>query len=580
MAQKIPGIMEFPKDGRFWRVDWLGAVLPNPNISTEPGFQVVLSPFKENPLASDSKALAAINATYVDQQKAIQLGVGQLPLIDIGSIWFNGYKQNKFAGKVEFFTDLLINPSTTQVVPALHKVNDFSLIPFSSYRFGKAGAGSQLIAVSSDGYPYKILIPAMELIRFYYAVSTHLSHALFTGVFQHNLNAIINVDRSQYLPDDDRVILGLRQEITDEEAWVIARIRRSKEAAGGCKRIYDEVLRDGINRGYVHPSSCFPFEGKTSIRARVKWLRDSINSPWHCLVLSLEQCSAPMPYSELTVIRDNDGSQAEDWTDIPESDKQLYSRPKAKINKDGSLDLQSQHDTNAGIQPAELSLPTSRFTALIGRKPDKPTKEQCLYRRACDKTSVSLVVDELGTGQGGYGEEERTTQRLNIVPEHEEPKKTALPASFETFVEAVELLNQTEGFTAEIRTAELLEFMPLIKPASKWQWSYLDSSRRVRRKVIVADISFGGYCFNLIEFEQRKSEHFTVCMLSAGRRMLKDNELHSLLQSCAIKKGVWKNTRFDIAHVAVFKHTWLDTISFCNSVTDRIKNKESGSDNS
>lgn len=570
MAQKIPGIMEFPKDGRFWRVDWLGAVLPNPNISTEPGFQVVLSPFKENPLASDSKALAAINATYADQQKVIQLGVGQLPLIDIGSIWLNGYKQNKFAGKVEFFTDLLINPSTTQVVPALHKVNDFSLIPFSSYRFGKAGAGSQLIAVSSDGYPYKILIPAMELIRFYYAVSTHLSHALFTGVFQHNLNAIINVDRSQYQPDDDRVILGLRQEITDEEGWVIARIRRSKEAAEGCKRIYDEVLRDGINRGYVHPSSCFPFQGKTSIRARVKWLRDSINSPWHCLVLSLEQCSAPMPYSELTVIRDNDGSQAEDWTDIPESDKQLYNRPKAKINQDGSLDLQSQHDTNAGIQPAELSLPTSRFTALIGRKPDKPTKEQCLYRRAGDKTSVSLVVDELGTGQGGYGEEERTTQRLNIVPEHQEPKKTALPASFETFVEAVELLNQTEGFTAEIRTTELLEYMPLIKPASKWQWSYLDSSRRVRRKVIVADISFGGRYFSLIEFEHRMNRPCKACLVDSGEKLLSDQEIYSLLLSNALHGGVWDGTGFKAGHLIPLKHTWVDHVAFVASVGNRI----------
>lgn len=321
MAQKIaPRIRELPQDGRFWRVDWLGSLLPNPNISTEPAFQVVPSPFKKYPMDANGRDLAAIGATDRNQQQTVYLGIGQLP--------------------------------------------------YSSYRIG--------------------------------------------------------------------------------------------------------------------------------------------SSTWYFLVLGLEEYSASMPYSELTVIRNNDGNPANESTDTPNSDKQDYSRPKPEVNEDESLDLQNQHDTNAGIQPAELTLPTSRFKAIRGRKPNKPTKEQSRFRNVGGRAMTSMVVDKLATGQGGYGEDEQTTQRLNIVPEHQEPKKTTLPASFETFVEAVELLNQAEGFTAEIRTADSLEFMPLIKPPGRWQWSYLDSSRLLRRKVIVADISFDGRYFNLIEFEQRNSEHFTL----------------------------------------------------------------------
>lgn len=570
MAQTTPRIRELPQDGRFWRVDWLGAVLPNPSISTEPGFQVVLSPFKKNPMDASGKDLAAIGATDRNQQQTIHLGIGQLPYIEIGSIWLDGHKQNKLAGNLENLPKLFIDSSTTQVVPALHKHNDFSLIPYSSYRIGKPGAGSHLVSVSLGEDPYRILIPAMELIRFYYAVSTHLAHALFTGILEHNPDAIINSERTYYQPEDDRVVLGLRQHMIDEEGWVIARLLHSPIATKARKTLYDETLRDTINRRFVHPTASFPFEGKTNLVARVKWLRDHGSSAWHCLVLGLEECSAPMPYSELTVIRDNDGNPANDSTDIPDFDKQDYSRPKPKINEDESLDLQNQHDTNAGIQPTELTLPTSRFKAIRGRKPDKPTKEQCRFRSVGGRAMASMVVDKLGTGQGGYGEEEQTTQRLNIVPEHQEQKKTPLPSRFETFVEAVELLNQTEGFTAEIRTAESLEYMPLIKPPGKWQWSYLDSSRRLRRKVIVADISFNGYCFSLIEFEHRVNRPCRACLVHSGEKFLIDQDIYSLLLSNALQGGVWDVKGFEAGHLIPLKHTWTDHAAFAASVSHRI----------
>ena len=45
MKAGIPRIREFPADEPFWRVDWFGAVLRNPNIPSEPFIQVVISLF-------------------------------------------------------------------------------------------------------------------------------------------------------------------------------------------------------------------------------------------------------------------------------------------------------------------------------------------------------------------------------------------------------------------------------------------------------------------------------------------------------------------------------------------------------
>ena len=39
----IPGIKEFPSDNQYWRVDWFGAIQPNPKVAREPALQVIIS---------------------------------------------------------------------------------------------------------------------------------------------------------------------------------------------------------------------------------------------------------------------------------------------------------------------------------------------------------------------------------------------------------------------------------------------------------------------------------------------------------------------------------------------------------
>ncbi|MFY9179618.1 MAG: hypothetical protein WAO12_07560, partial [Venatoribacter sp.] len=65
---KIPKIEEFPQDGQYWRMDWIGAFVPNANITTEPFVQIYLSPLAISPMASP-KDLASVNAVNWSGQK-------------------------------------------------------------------------------------------------------------------------------------------------------------------------------------------------------------------------------------------------------------------------------------------------------------------------------------------------------------------------------------------------------------------------------------------------------------------------------------------------------------------------------
>lgn len=84
-ATKTPGIKEFPKDGKHWRVDWFGPIQRNPDIPTESYIQVIISPFLTHPRDLPAEKLSSLTHVISDEQKFVKIGVGQLPAIWIGN---------------------------------------------------------------------------------------------------------------------------------------------------------------------------------------------------------------------------------------------------------------------------------------------------------------------------------------------------------------------------------------------------------------------------------------------------------------------------------------------------------------
>lgn len=77
-------IKEFPDDGRIWRIDWFGGIERNVQVPTEPKNQLIISPARDSAIN-----FASTNAVDDDERKTITIGVGQLSLVSIGSLWQN-----------------------------------------------------------------------------------------------------------------------------------------------------------------------------------------------------------------------------------------------------------------------------------------------------------------------------------------------------------------------------------------------------------------------------------------------------------------------------------------------------------
>ena len=82
----IDEFKDIARPGSTWRLNWFGAIERDPDVATEYKLQVILTLVKDSAIGSWHLEAA------VDQDclRMARVGVGQLPLLRIGSLWKDG----------------------------------------------------------------------------------------------------------------------------------------------------------------------------------------------------------------------------------------------------------------------------------------------------------------------------------------------------------------------------------------------------------------------------------------------------------------------------------------------------------
>ncbi|WP_432723889.1 hypothetical protein R0381_000735 [Jeongeupia wiesaeckerbachi] len=566
MGRTIPKIKEFPDDGRTWRVDWFGGVERNHQVPTEPKIQLIISPVIDG--TTDYAASSAVNQ---EERRSIDLGVGQLPLVTIGSLWQNRRCLVEVAGKSKTFHNLHISPNTVRLVKSDVVVDGHPLIRRRFHQIG-AGLGANCLAIEWHGDPYGIIIPVAEIIRFYYATSTDLAKAVFSGDFRHNLGSIVNPARCGFDKQERRCLLKLRKEFADADAWIIGRILNSHEAFEGATLVHDSMILEAVqNKRRVYPEAAFPFAGTTNLRARVKAMRTPDENGWRYIVFALEYCTGLFPFDSLTCDRDNSNLRPEIAPNLPDDQRlPAYSTQQSSAKDSDDRELQSGEEPSHHIQSVVITLPEERFGAVAGMTLEKPDKEMCNYFNASVVRPLGLPTDALGTGDGNYSES-------GVTPAHVETtsaRPPALAASFKSFEAMIRFLNEKPRWHAQIRPfADTIAYIPLTKPRRARQWSYLDSERRQRRAVVIGDVTFASRTYSLIEFQWREGESFMLGIVSThdGSRV-SDYLMHLILLEFAKKEGRWDSVKSVLngISVATLKHTRATVERFVAAIIYKI----------
>lgn len=477
-----PVIQEFPSDGRIWRMDFLGGLERNPAMPDEPTVQVVISPLGDASLRDPAK-LASVGAVVDAERITVRIGVGQLPYLKIGSLWRNGSCLPYGARKEHIFR-LSVEKGTAGLFSAHRIVDDGPLVPPSHHRVGEA-AGAFCVTVAYGGDPHGLIIPALELLRFYYAASTPLARAILMGDFFQNLNTLIDPYHSAYNLETSAVVLTVRRPIHDIEGWLIGRMLIAPEAKQCLKGLRISMVRQNA-KGHkgIYPIARFPFSGPTSLKICCKPVK-AADGRWRFLALSLEHCTAPFPFERLIVGRDLSRPDLEGVSsDAPDLNWLPAHMRKKPVTPSAKPTLQSKREPAKDREPTVFPALADAFAFLRNKKVEKLGREQLksfLLHNSVE--SLSVFAEVFSTGEGGYA------SGNEVAPAEIQPRqrRKGLPADLKIFAELIEELNLL-GTEASIR--EPSDEASCMPTQGMRRWCYLDYDLRIPREVAIGDVLF------------------------------------------------------------------------------------------
>lgn len=253
--------------------------------------RVVASNFRDEP----SVLLSPESATPPKQQKKAWVSAGTLPLLRIGDIWRAGRLEARPDYQLESFPDLQIDHATTHLVKAGLNLDDQGfLLPIAEHPWHMQCTHSYCVMVDLPGNR-RLIIPCIELIRFYFGSSS----GLITKLFLPPLERKALYSNPQFDKSTGRLVLELADRISGSSAADIGRLHMDPIAWRAAVHIGTSALQASLARQSVYPQAFFPFEGKTTLIAAGKWLSFGEQSQSTFIVYNLRSCSRPFPFRSL-----------------------------------------------------------------------------------------------------------------------------------------------------------------------------------------------------------------------------------------------------------------------------------------
>lgn len=228
-------------------------------------------------------------------QKSVWVSVGALVFLRVGDIWQDGYLHRQVDDEIVDFSGLEISSRTVNYIKAGLSPEDGSfLLPVAEHPWHMGSTHSYCVAVNLP-CDRRLVIPCMELARFYFGSSSALLAKLFTPPLEHSSL----YSNPVYEPQEQRLTIDLADGMSGRSAADIGRLHQNPIAWRAAVRIGTSMLQKSTTKEPCHIQTTFPFEGKTTLKVSGKWLSLGGQPKRTFIVHSIRLCSHPLPFKEL-----------------------------------------------------------------------------------------------------------------------------------------------------------------------------------------------------------------------------------------------------------------------------------------
>ncbi len=340
-------IAVFPKDDAFWRIDWFGEVAYPDRYTrrTHPSVLVYLSKVTDLDFLADPEVLLHPHSTApAKSQSRIWVSVGTLVILRIGDIWQRQtlFMSPDYTG--ETFKNLSVGRGKTDFIKAgLNPDKAGFLIPIPEHPWHMNATHSYcLMANLSDGR--RLIVPCVELIRFYFGSSSSLLRQIFsTQLKRQNLFSEDSHDHKSGL-----LTLKLGNGISGYSASDIGRIRMDPVAWRAAAMVSSSMLKAKSTGEPAFIQSIFPFEGTTYLQVSGKWLSYQGEPNHTFIVFAINNCTHAFPFKSLRYTSPEAGTKPQYTHNQPPNDKSKTTgsskdkKTQPLVERDPSSDLQGK----------------------------------------------------------------------------------------------------------------------------------------------------------------------------------------------------------------------------------------------
>lgn len=291
-------IAAFPNDANYWRIDWFGEVdYPDRSSrATQPSVLVYLSrvtdlSFIDNP----SVLLSPHSTTLAKIQTRRWVSVGTLVLLKVGDIW---HKKSLFQSpdyELETFSRVSTSSSHIDFIKSGLNLNEEGfLIPVSEHPWHLNATHSYCVMLKLENGK-RLIVPCLELIRFYFGSSS----SLLTKLFLPPLQKDSLFQDGKFDERTRHLSIKLGDGIAGNSAATIGRIFLDKLAWRAAAIVGSSILKASHESHPIHPMGVFPFDGSTELQASGKWLSFGNTNDATFLVYKLISCGHQFPFRSI-----------------------------------------------------------------------------------------------------------------------------------------------------------------------------------------------------------------------------------------------------------------------------------------
>lgn len=417
-----------PPDGRIWRIDWFGECAYPGSIRryAQPSIKVVISPLKSAEGSLDRLLLP--DCTELEEQREFWAPIAALPMLAIGDLWQNGQQLTSPGYQTEAFKALTVTPDSAAIVKAGLPLEEHYLLPWSHHPWHRWHTNSYCVAVTLNKQR-RLLIPCVELIRFYFGSSSIFLQRLFTGPLEPEKFWT----QQKFNTSTRHLHLTLAKGLSGFSAPDIGRIAQSKAAMRAAAGIYASCLKAIAENRPIYPYTSFPFQGTTDLVANGRWLPFGEQENATFLVYRLRSCSHPFPFRSLSYATGNRKTAAASAEKSATDSRQVMSAS----SKQSKIAVA---ETDPGVDAAHRTKPIStkhRFPDLV-RKTIWRTKKEEMPPVEVFRRKASGTLQQVGLGESDHHAD---TPSLDVLQQDDIDLVTQLPLLPRFVQQGIRMLN-------------------------------------------------------------------------------------------------------------------------------------------